>query len=168
MDQFFDRFGRLIRSWATPDHEGPSARTSRRSGDPDVDAAMDELDDFLSAAKGDDEAIEREKARRKAADEARRRAEEAARARTSTGSTTRAGADGRDPRLVAAYEYLGLPYGTDFEASKAKYKKLLLKHHPDRHAGNPENIKKATETSARINEAWRIVEAWATTGRIPD
>ena len=165
MDQFFDRFERLLKSWANPDGEGPRAHPSRHSGDPDVDAAMDELDDFLSAARGDDAAAERERARR-AADEARRASEEEARA--SARHASQPGGGGRDPRLVAAYEYLGLPYGTGFEAAKAKYKKLLLKHHPDRHAGNPENIKKATETSARINEAWRIVEAWATTGRLPD
>lgn len=167
MDQFFDRFERLFKSWVAPGDEPPSARPARRSGDPDIDAAMDELDDFLSAARGDSEAAEREKAR-KVAEEARRRAEEAARARKSTASSSKQGGDGRDPRLAAAYEYLGLPYGTPIEQAKAKYKKLLLKHHPDRHAGNPENIKKATETSARINEAWRIIEVWATTGRVPD
>ena len=167
MDQFFDRFERLFKSWVAPSEEPRSARPARRSGDPDVDAAMDELDDFLSAARGDDAAAERERARR-AAEEARRRAEEAARARTTGGSTSRNGADGRDPRLVAAYEYLGLPFGTPADQVKAKYKKLLLKHHPDRHAGNPENIKKATETSARINESWRLIETWATTGRVPD
>jgi len=167
MDQFFDRFERLFKSWVAPGDEPRSARPSRRSGDPDVDAAMDELDDFLSAARGDSEAAERDKARR-ADEEARRRAEEAARARATGASSQRQGANGHDPRLAAAYEYLGLPYGTPVEQVKAKYKKLLLKHHPDRHAGNPANIKKATETSARINESWRIIETWATTGRVPD
>jgi len=165
MDQFFDRFERLFKSWVAPGDEAPSARPTRRSGDADVDAAMDELDDFLSAARGDSEAAARDKAR-KAAEETRHRAEEATRA--SAGSSTRPGAKGHDPRLAAAYEYLGLPYGTPLEQAKAKYKKLLLKHHPDRHAANPENIKKATETSARINESWRIIETWATTGRVPD
>ena len=167
MDQFFDRFERLFKSWVSQGEEPRSARPAGRSRDPDVDAAMDELDDFLSAARGDDAAAERERARR-AAEEARRRAEEAARAKTFAGSPSGNGADGRNPRVVAAYEYLGLPYGTPVEQVKAKYKKLLLKHHPDRHAGNPENIKKATETSARINESWRVIEAWTTTGRLPD
>ena len=89
MDQFFDRFERLFKSWVAQGEEPRSARPARRSGDPDVDAAMDELDDFLSAARGDDAAAEREKARR-LADEARRRAEEATRAGTSAGSASRA------------------------------------------------------------------------------
>lgn len=155
MDQIFDRFERLFKSWVAQGEASDAKRSAHRSGDPDLDAAMDELDDFLSSARGDEEAAEREKARR--------RAEEEARAKASA-----APSPGRDQRLAAAYEYLGLPFGTPLEEVKAKYKKLLLKHHPDRHAGNPENIKKATETSARINEAWRIIEAWATTGRMPD
>jgi len=156
MDQIFERFERLFKSWTTQDVGSHSDRTGKKSGDPDVDAAMDELDDFLSAARGNDQASERERARK--------RAEEEARNRTSARHPSTA----RDPRLAAAYEYLGLPFGTPLEEVKAKYKKLLLKHHPDRHAGHPENVRKATETSARINEAWRIIESWATTGHVPD
>ncbi|HUX36463.1 MAG TPA: DnaJ domain-containing protein [Rectinemataceae bacterium] len=161
MDQIFDRFERLFKSWVSPDEASPSDRAGKRSGDSDFDSAMDELDDFLSAAKGDDEAAKRERERRRAAEEARARA-------SSGGAAASQSNNSRDPRLVAAYEYLGLPYGTPIEEVKAKYKKLLLKHHPDRHAGSPANIKKATETSARINESWRIIESWATTGRVTD
>jgi hypothetical protein len=55
---------------------------------------------------------------------------------------------------------LGLPFGASTEACKAAYKKLLNIHHPDRHAGHPENMKKATEKSARINAAYDRIEKW--------
>lgn len=154
MDQIFDRFERLFKSWMAQEAAPQPGERRPRSGDPDLDAAMDELDDFLSASKGGEEAAERERARRRAEEEARAR--------------SRGPAQGPDQRLAEAYRYLGLPFGAPLEEAKAKYKKLLLKHHPDRHAGNPENIRKATETSARINEAWRVIETWATTGRLPD
>jgi curved DNA-binding protein CbpA len=45
------------------------------------------------------------------------------------------------------------------------YKKLLKIHHPDRHAGHPGNMKKATEKSARINAAYQKIEHWRETGK---
>jgi curved DNA-binding protein CbpA len=43
---------------------------------------------------------------------------------------------------------------------KAAYKKLLFKYHPDRNASSPDQLKKATETSTRINNAYQIIEAY--------
>jgi len=39
-------------------------------------------------------------------------------------------------------------------------------HHPDRHAGHPGNMKKATEKSARINAAHQRIERWRETGKV--
>jgi DnaJ-domain-containing protein 1 len=155
VDQIFDRFERLFKSWVAQesDHLGKTlGGAARRSGDPDLDAAMDELDDFLGSSRDEDrEAREAERRR----EEARRRAQE------------EASRPPPDTRLADAYAYLGLPMGCPFDEVKAKYRKLLLKHHPDRHVGSPENQRLATQTSAKINEAYRLIETWTTTGKLP-
>ncbi|MEI6386201.1 MAG: J domain-containing protein [Spirochaetota bacterium] len=165
MDEIFDRFGRLIKSWAAQglgaaqgSRAAQDAGRTHRSGDADFDSAMSELDDFLSAGKNEDS-------------EARtaREARERARAETAAKTAARAGAaSGPDPRLVAAYQTMGLAFGRPFDEVKAKYKKLLMQHHPDRHAGDPANMKRATETSARINSAFQLIETWANTGKLPN
>ncbi|MDR0568327.1 MAG: J domain-containing protein [Spirochaetaceae bacterium] len=60
---------------------------------------------------------------------------------------------------------LGLSPGASQEECKAAYKKLLKIHHPDRHAGHSENMRKATEKSARINTAFDRIEHWRQTGK---
>jgi len=167
VDQLFDRFGDLLKSWVRPDDaaERPFSDPHRggndkRSGDPFLDDAMDELNAFLD---DDREAQERLRQER----EARARAEERARADNSRpGASYRT--SGPPPKLLEAYKTLGLAYGARFEDAKAAYKNLLKEHHPDRHGSTPENLKKATEKSARINNAWRIVETWHETGTLGD
>ncbi|MDR2631686.1 MAG: J domain-containing protein [Spirochaetaceae bacterium] len=64
------------------------------------------------------------------------------------------------------FEELGLSPGASAAECKAAYKQLLKKHHPDRHAGHPGNMKKATEKSARLNAAYDRIERWRRTGRV--
>jgi len=160
VDQLFDRFGDLLRSWVRSDGTEPPPfsdpfRRSGSSGDPVLDEAMAELDAYL-----DDDREAQERLRRQR--DAREQAEERSRA-------TRSGApSGPPPRLVAAYSTLGLSYGASFEQAKAAYKRLLKEHHPDRHGSSLEAQKKATETSARINDAFRLIEAWRDTGTLGD
>ncbi|HOX92721.1 MAG TPA: J domain-containing protein [Spirochaetales bacterium] len=162
MDQIFDRLGNLLKSWLNndidtePSSSGQGSRTgqSTRSGDPLLDDAMDELDAFLDDDKQKQERLTRER-------EARARAEEAARARPS-------GPSGPPKKLVDAYKTMGLSYGAPFESVRSAYKKLLKEHHPDRHGHSPEALKKATETSARINNAYRLIETWHETGSLAD
>jgi DnaJ-domain-containing protein 1 len=61
---------------------------------------------------------------------------------------------------------LGIDFGSELAECKASYKTLLKKHHPDRHAGHPRNMKKATEKSARINVSYRRIETWYETGKL--
>ena len=77
MDQIFDRFERLFKSWVAGDAENLGARPSSgwASRDPDLDEAMAELDDYLDRGRTETEARER----REAADRARREREEAER-----------------------------------------------------------------------------------------
>lgn len=167
MDQIFDRLERLFKSWVVPDAEEGRASPggARRSGDPDLDAAMDELDDYLDKDRA--AAEQRQKARLEA--EARARSAAGAGSRQG-GASPGAGARnaGPNPRLVAAYGTLGLPYGAPFAQVKAAYKKLLMLHHPDRHHASPGDLKKATELSAKINAAYQLIEVWSSTGRLPE
>jgi DnaJ-class molecular chaperone len=168
VDQFFDRLGTLLRSFVSGEDDGDRPFSGEKpfgdagrphSADPFLDDAMEELNAFL----GDDrEKTERLRAER----EARARAEDEARARRAYGSPS--GASGPPAKLSQAYATLGLSYGAPFEAVRSSYKKLLKQHHPDRHGSDPVSQKKATETCARINNAYRIIETWKETGSLGD
>ncbi len=159
MDQLFDRLGNLLKSWVNQGDSGPrpfSDPGTQRSGDPFLDDAMSELDAFLEDDREKQERLARER-------EARMRAEEQARSRTGASRPS-----GPPAKLVAAYKTLGLAYGASFETVRASYKRLLKEHHPDRHGHSPEALKRATETAARINDAYRILETWNQTGTLGD
>jgi hypothetical protein len=68
--------------------------------------------------------------------------------------------------LAGDFAELGLPVGASAEECKIAYKKLLNIHHPDRHAGHPGNMQKATEKSARINAAYDRIKRWRLTGEV--
>jgi len=133
-------------------------QTSRRfksSGDPDVDEAYDELNDFLNG-EGNSE-------KKKADNESYytwRDAHETPRSGGSGGPKVKMPPE----ELRADFELLGVPFGADEETCKAAYKKLLKIHHPDRHAGHEGNYKKATEKSAKINAAVDRIEKWRAGG----
>ncbi len=117
-----------------------------------------------------DEELEREIERRRRA-KATAEAEAAAREAPRTSGTrpaagagsARAGAAPPPPRsppneIARAYAALELPVGSDFEAVKASYRRLMRKYHPDRHAGSPEKQRSATELAQRLSEAYAILE----------
>ncbi|HWP68322.1 MAG TPA: J domain-containing protein, partial [Rectinemataceae bacterium] len=128
-------------------------------GNPDLDAAMAELDDFLDTSKTESE--KKEEQERKAREERDRRVreEEAKRNRGTYGAGS-SYADGTKAVIQDAYHYLGMAPYAPFAEVKAAYKKLLFKYHPDRNASTPEELKKATETSTKINAAFQIIEAY--------
>ncbi|MDX9898021.1 MAG: DnaJ domain-containing protein [Spirochaetia bacterium] len=164
VDQLFDRFGDLLKSWTIPaqPYAGPFSDPARgqRFGDPDLDDAMAELDAYLDDDKAAEERLRRQR-------EAR---EEAERQRTNSRPASGGArpASGPPAKLLKAYKTLGLAYGSPFEQAKANYKRLLKEHHPDKHGSTPEAQKRATETSARINDAFRIIETWHDTGTLGD
>jgi len=165
VDQIFDRFERLFKSWVSSEAESLGVRATRsRTGDADLDSAMDELDDFLDRGRTETEARERQAE----ADRQRREREEAARAAGGGRYGQGASASGPPSQVVAAYRTLGLSYGTPFPEVKARYKKLLMQNHPDRNSATPEQLRRSTEISAQINEAYRRIEAWTTTGQVVD
>ena len=158
MDQIFDRLGNLLKSWLNDGDDGREKPfgdpDARRTGDGYFDDAMDELNAFLSEDRAKQEKLARDR-------EERARAEAEARARTSRPS-------GPPRKLVDAYRTLGLEPGATFEKVRSAYKRLLKEHHPDRHGDSPEKQKKATETAARINDAYRVIETWHDTGTLGD
>jgi curved DNA-binding protein CbpA len=136
------------------DLSGETAKRFRSGGygDPDLDAAYEELDDYLNKDNG-----------RRRAEYSWKDAENNAAAGTSSGAydgTASAKIKLPPEELRADFECLGVPFGADVETCKTAYKRLLKIHHPDRHAGHEGNFRKATERSAKINAAWDRIEKW--------
>jgi DnaJ-class molecular chaperone len=145
--RIFDRIEDVIKSYLR-DEDSASYKSSSQSyyGDPDLDAAYEELNDYL-----------KDGARGSPFD----KRDSSAGARQSFRPP--------EPPLPASvrqsFVELGLPPSATLEECKAAYKKLLKIHHPDRHAGHIENMKKATEKSAKINTAFDRIERWRQTGK---
>ena len=143
----FERLGSVISSYLN-DFSGETSRKFRQgnsgSGDPDFDAAYDELNEYLNS-DGSRSGRTDQHSQKDTDSELNRRY---------------AYANLPPEELRADFELLGVPFGADNETCKAAYKKLLKIHHPDRHAGHEGNYKKATEKSAKINAAWDRIEKW--------
>ena len=119
---------------------------TRAYNDPDLDAAYEELNDYLN---------------RKETNPGRSgNGYDFSNSYTSSKSGAFSGEKLPPEELRADFEYLGMPFGASAEACKAAYKKLLKIHHPDRHAGHEGNYKKATEKTAKINAAYDRIEKW--------
>jgi DnaJ-domain-containing protein 1 len=151
---FFDRIETIIKSYLHDEddtifgHPGGEWRSS--SQDPDLEAAFEELNDFLFGGK-------------------KKRTGFGSGGTTGYGGAESYGnakAPGIPPALAQDFAELGLSPGAPAEECKAAYKQLLKKHHPDRHAGHPGNMKKATEISARLNAAYDRIEQWRRTGKV--
>ena len=127
-----------------------------------------ERDERVRAARTARESADR--AAREA--EARRRAARAG-ARPSSGSgSTGAGAGARpgasggrqnvprggNPELAQYYARLELPYGADFAAVKASFRRLMRKYHPDLHVNDPVKHKTATQLSMSLTTAYNELE----------
>jgi DnaJ-class molecular chaperone len=145
----WNRLGSVINSYIN-DFGGQTAGhktySNPRSGDPDIDAAYDELDDFLN--------------RKETRSGAREKTANAGQNTGKDGGFGGAGAKLPPEELRADFEILGIPFGADADTCKAAYKKLLKIHHPDHHTGHEGNFKKATERSAKINAAYDRIEKW--------
>jgi DnaJ-domain-containing protein 1 len=136
----------LISSYIN-DLGGETAKRFRSGGygDPDLDAAYEELDDYLNKDSG-----------KKRAEYSWKDADNNA----AGGGTASTNIKLPPEELRADFECLGVSFGADTEICKTEYKRLLKIHHPDRHAGHEGNFRKATERSAKINAAWDRIEKW--------
>jgi DnaJ-domain-containing protein 1 len=140
----FERLEDVIKSYLNNDGGRPFP--SGQSGDSDLNAAYEELDEFLNTGKS-------------SAGGFRTTGSPAG----NTASDNRSAAKPPPEELRGDFAELGVPFGAQAGECKTAYKQLLKKHHPDRHAGHPGNMQKATEKSARVNAAFDRIEKWRTT-----
>jgi len=153
----WSRLESVINSYMN-DFGGQTSSRLKSSGDPDVDEAYEELDDFLNGKDS------REK--KKSDNESFYTWKDSQETPGRSGGFGGTKAKTPPEELRADFELLGVPFGADEETCKAAYKKLLKIHHPDRHAGHEENYRKATEKSARINASVDRIEKWRAGGNI--
>jgi DnaJ-domain-containing protein 1 len=149
----WDRLGDVINSYLH-DEDTKIFKEYKRPphSDPDLDAAFEELDDYLNRdrARVDPRSGQSSTDSRASASD-----------QTQSGNK-RGGAQPRavPPELQACFAELGLPLGASQEECKEAYKKLLKIHHPDRHATHDGNFKKATEKTARLTVAYDRISQW--------
>ena len=139
-----DRIAALLRSLFGD--AGPADRTAdrpagsgTRPADPDLAAAWDELNDYL----GEDASGGRRE----------RSARGGARSRGSPPESLR-----------ADYANLEVPFGADGETVRRSYKRLVLRYHPDRHGGDPEKLRVATEITKKVNESFERIRTFQEPG----
>ena len=123
--------GSVLKSYISDDTQhifGEKVNWRSKTGkDPDLDAAYEELDDFLNG----------------------------------TDSKKREPPSKPVPKeIIQAFAELGLEPDASLEECKEAYKKLLQKHHPDRHAKHQKNMEKATDKTARLNTAYKRLQGW--------
>ncbi|MDR1400690.1 MAG: J domain-containing protein [Treponema sp.] len=139
----FERIEDVIKSYLNDEGEAPFGKTRRRS-DPDYEAAYQELNEYLNDGTST---------------RSRTSFDYEARSQSSRAYSSNRSANIPED-LRQDFAELGLPFGASADECKAAYKKLLKIHHPDRHAGHAENMRKATEKSTRINAAYDRIENW--------
>ncbi len=64
-----------------------------------------------------------------------------------------------DESLRQDYANLEVPFGADIETVRSSYRSLMLRYHPDRHAGDPEKLRIALEITKKINESFERIRA---------
>ena len=139
----WDRLENVIKShinYRDADLFGGTSSKTKNSGssrDPDLDAAYEELDDFLGGGNSNDNKWnaafkQQENPTKKSMPE----------------------------DIKEAFAELGLKPEASADDCKEAYKKLLKVHHPDRHAKHEGNLKKATAKTAKVNDAYERLMKW--------
>ena len=63
-----------------------------------------------------------------------------------------------DEAIRKAYAALEVPPGSDFEAVRKAYRRLMRKYHPDLHNATPEKHRAATDLTQRLTEAYKTLD----------
>lgn len=138
MAGYIDRFAEFLRSLFSEDSRPGGGRARRaeetRFRDPDMQNAWDELDEYMRGTTG-------------GAAGGRRERESAGPQRTV------------DESLRPDYANLEVPFGADTAKVMKSYKSLILKYHPDKHAGDPEKQKIALDITKRINQSYERIRS---------
>ncbi|MDR2184525.1 MAG: J domain-containing protein [Treponema sp.] len=173
----FDRVGAVIKSYLNDEDARIFKRSSQNPpyDDPDIQAAFEELNDFLggkkkSASVGGGSRTEYRRTEytkggaRYSRTEYSRTEWSQPRGKPKNGRAGAAETVNIPESLRNDFAELGVPFGAKPEICKNAYKKLLKIHHPDRHAGHPGQMALATERCARINASYDRIERWRATG----
>jgi len=135
----WNRLGSVIKSYFNDGRDDVFTRSgAKRQSDPDLNAAYEELDDFLKGNDSKDKANTWTDQKEKAAEKKKPVPEE----------------------IRRDFAELGLTPEATAEECKEAYKRLLKVHHPDRHANHQANMEKATAKTARVNAAYDRLEVW--------
>ncbi|MDR0539362.1 MAG: J domain-containing protein [Spirochaetaceae bacterium] len=154
----FERLGNVLKSYLAEEAPSGHAFSNFDSRDADLAAAFNELNEFLND-KNDTPFSSYTKPGKN--EYARRPHFESAAGSASFTAADFTAAMSRPPeKLRADFAELEVPFGATEDECKSAYKRLLKKHHPDRHAGHAGNMKKATEKAAKINTAYERIRAW--------
>lgn len=137
MDQIFDRFGNLLKSFLNDDDPPTSGATS--FSDPDLQDAWNELEEFLSSDSGN------------------------SRTSTSRASFNRAAAPELPAELQRDYRLLKAKPGAPLADVAKSYRQLLRTHHPDRFASDPAKFAEATEKTKTLTAAFRRIKEYSET-----
>lgn len=168
MDDIFDRFGNFLKNTFG---ETDSKKSSSPHRDPDYDEAMAELDDYLNEGR---KSSGSSKSSQESSSGARTHSQESSKsyedwfkeASRGSSSSRRPEAKTIPPQILKDYATLGVPPGSTIEIIKAAYKKLLKAYHPDKHSGNAEAVRHATEFTTTFNTAYARLEEYLLTGKI--
>ena len=138
MEGFIDRLADLLRTLLG--NGGSSRRGSSGSkagntyGDPDFRDAWEELDEYMRGGSG-------------------------ARTSRTERQETRRRQPPVDESLRQDYAILEVPFGAGIETVRKSYKSLMLRYHPDKHAGDPEELRIALEITKKINESFERIRS---------
>ena len=150
----WDRLGNVLKSYINDDdtlRRGSSNhkdwRNRSSSNDPDLNAAFDELNDYLNKDKA-------------AGNNQQNRTNNFSDDYSSTDWEKKWEKMKPPEELRPDFEELGVAFGASADECKEAYKKLLKIHHPDKHANHEGNFQKATNKSARLNAAYDRIEQW--------
>ncbi|RAL20389.1 hypothetical protein DL240_17570 [Lujinxingia litoralis] len=63
------------------------------------------------------------------------------------------------------YANLEIPYGSDLATTRAAYRSMMRRYHPDNFANDPEMESVATDLSQELAVAYQAIESYLRTGR---
>ena len=141
MEGFIDRLAELFKTLFGSESGQTRGADSLGRGagsiDPDVQAAWEELDEYMRTGTN-------------------RSGQDAGRSRPRG-----PGAGGYSPpadeSLRQDYANLEVPFGADIDVVRDSYKRLMLKYHPDKFAGDAEKQKLALEIAKKINQSFQRI-----------
>jgi DnaJ-domain-containing protein 1 len=139
----------LLDKAARVDGDDADDRERRRYGSEFSSMSDKELDDEIERRRQAREEVEQ-------ATNRNYRPKDGPSSRTSSPPPRRTAAG--DEAIRRAYAALEVPAGSDLEAVKRSYRRLMRKYHPDLNAGSSEKQRAATDLSQRLTEAYKTLD----------